>query len=199
MVLFPRWEETILQDHRSRFREEFYRALHHFGKSLPQRREQYWRALGPTERFDCEVRENDLKAFRILLRYVQSIWFQERFPSDSTGEDTSWLSCIPDGGFYDRSRSVGALGPAIEKKVLHYSDPRRQEHLRQQALGKIVLLVYADPDRFGSNTPFQSGEQMSVSPVEGLEEVTRAAIDNLRVTPKLFDAIYLYYPMWNSR
>jgi hypothetical protein len=40
---------------------------------------------------------------------------------------------------------------------------------------------------------------MSVSPVEGLEEVTRAAIDNLRVTPKLFDAIYLYYPMWNSR
>jgi hypothetical protein len=61
------------------------------------------------------------------------------------------------------------------------------------------VLVYADPERFSSNTPFQSGEQMIVSPVEGLEQVTRAAIDNLQVTPQLFDAIYLYYPMWNSR
>ncbi len=57
VVLVPRWDETIAQDHRSRFREEFYRALQHFGQSLRQRRDQHWRELGPTERFDCELRE----------------------------------------------------------------------------------------------------------------------------------------------
>jgi hypothetical protein len=48
-------------------------------------------------------------------------------------------------------------------------------------------------------TPYQNGAQMAVSPVEGLADATKAATMNLNSSPKVFDGIFLFYPVRDSQ
>lgn len=108
------------------------------------------------------------------------------------------MSVIPDGGFYQTENSIQALGSVIEKKVTLFSGEQAKATLAARNLHRLFLLVYTDPERFSSNTSYQTPEQMMKSPTEGLADAAAKAIEGLGRLPKAFDSIYLFYSAWGS-
>ena len=199
VVVMPQWGKRIRESHYQRFRDEFYAAARHTDGVWKALRERHWRSLRPEERFDYEAHQSDLKLYPTLCRYIDSIWFTEGIESDQASNENSWVSIIPDGGIYDPVWSIQALRNVIERKIRHYSNRRMQAHLDAQDLEKLYLLVFAPAELSSSNTSYQTGGQMMVSPVEGLTDAAKAAVESLSVLPKVFDGIFLFYPVWNSR
>jgi hypothetical protein len=105
---------------------------------------------------------------------------------------------IPDGGFYQTETSIQTLGSVIEKKVIHYSGDQAKAALAAKSLHQLFLLVYTDPERFSSNTSYQTPEQMMKSPTEGLAEAAAKSTEGLGRLPKAFDGIFLFYSVWGS-
>ena len=197
VVITPKWGKVVPKANYQALCDEFHAVIRHFDAALSALKAAHWRPLGKTDRFDYEAHQRDLKPYPTLSKYVESIWFNERFASDTVWEDRAWASVLPDGGLYDPRWARQALARVIEKKISHYREEATKSHLDAQKLSKLYLLVYAHPELFGTNTSYQTGGQMAVSPVEGLAEVASAATSGVR--PGVFDAIFLFYPVWNSR
>lgn len=197
-VIIPRWGNRIRVAHYKSFCKEFHAAAQHIDSAWKTLRAKHWAPLRPEDRFSYEAHQSELfRSFPTLCRYISSIFFFER--TDSASNEQSWVSIELDGGLYDPTWSIQALAKAIESKIGHYSSGHIKAHLNSQHLQKLYLLVYAHPELFGSNTPFQTSSQMMISPVEGLPDTARAATENLSILPKVFDRIYLFYSLWNSR
>jgi hypothetical protein len=200
-VIFPKWGKRVREAHRQRFKDEFHAAVQNFDGVLKRLRGKHWRSLSPEECFSYEAHQNELKSYPTLCRYVSSICFFER-TEPTAASNERWVrisSCDENYGVYDPTWSVQALKKAIESKVSRYSNRDAKAHLDAQNLPKFYLLVYAHSELFTSNTPYQNGAQMAVSPLEGLAEAAKAATENLSSSPKVFDGVFLFYPAWNSQ
>jgi hypothetical protein len=199
VVILPHWGKKIRASHSEGLCREFHTAIQEIDRNRDVLKKQHWRGLATGERFDFEAYNFHLKEYPILCEYVSSIWFSGAPASIAPPENSSWISVIPDGGIYDPATTILALRMVIEKKVQRYNAPSMREHLAKHRLDKLYLLVYADRDRFGNNTPFQTGSQMNVSPVEGLPEAASIAVEGLNSVPTVFDGIFLFYPIWNAQ
>jgi hypothetical protein len=199
-VIMPHWnKKTVGRQDVERFIREFHGAVRMIDTAWPTLRKNHWRTLGPEDRFDYEAHEFNLRQFKTLTRYVSSIWFIERQASDSLPIERSWISILPDGGFYDPTVSILTLRAAIQNMVAHYSRDEMKIRLRRHRLHEMHLLVCADPNRFSSNTPYQTTAQMMRSPVDGLEEAAEAATANLLGISDVFASIFLFYPIAGSQ
>ena len=196
-VIFPRWDRDVEDRHLKCFSDEFYALVESINGSWDQLRSGHWKPLSPEQRFDHEVYLSDHKEHATLNRYVSSIWFREPDKSYPWIRE-SWVSVIPDGGFYQTENSIQALGSVIEKKVTLFSGEQAKATLAARNLHRLFLLVYTDPERFSSNTSYQTPEQMMKSPTEGLADAAAKAIEGLGRLPKAFDSIYLFYSAWGS-
>jgi hypothetical protein len=196
-VIFPKWDRDIEDRHVQRFGDEFYALVESINGNWDRLRSGHWKPLPPEQRFDHEVYLCDHKQHATLNRYISSIWFREPDKSNPWASE-SWVSVIPDGGFYQTETSIQALGSVIEKKVIHYSGDQAKAALAAKNLHQLFLLVYTDPDRFSSNASYQTPEQMMKSPTEGLAEAAGKSTEDLGRLPKAFDGIFLFYSAWGS-
>jgi len=198
-VIFPDWDVHISRNHHEQLREQFQSLVQQVDGELRARRDGHWKVLQAEERFDFEIYRPDLQAYPIIQKYFLSIWFREIDRSIPIYPDRAWVSVIPDGGLYDPNDARQALKHVIESKVAHYSRQSAKSRLALHSLSKLFLLVYADTQKFTSNTPFQDWHQLRKSPTAGLEEVARAAASELDQSPAVFDGIYLFYPINGSQ
>jgi hypothetical protein len=195
-VVMPRWERRAVgRRDVERFSNEFQAATKMIDEAWPTLRKDHWRTLRPDERFDYEAHEFNLRPYTTLTKYVSSIWFRELHELDLPPFGRSWISIIPDGGLYDPIVSIRTLRAAIRNKVARYSQSEMKLRLQRHRLHHLYLLVYADPNRFSSNTPYQTTSQMMRSPVDGLEAAAEAATANLAGISDVFAGIFLFYPI----
>ncbi len=197
-VIFPRWDRELKERHAQKFSDEFHVLVEFISDRWDTLRSSHWRQLLPEQRFDYEVHLSDYKQYTALARYVSSIWFREPDKTNNPSIRGSWVSVIPDGGFYQTESSIQALKSVMEKKFIHYHDDITKAALAAKDLQKLFLLVYTDPDRFSSNTSYQTPDQMMKSPTEGLAQAARRATAGLGDLPKAFDSVFLFYSAWSS-
>jgi hypothetical protein len=197
-VIFPRWDIELENRHIQCFSDEFHALVDLISGKWDVLRSSHWRPLLPNQRFDYEVYLSDCKQYAVLARCVSSIWFREPDKKNYPSISDSWVSVIPDGGFYQTESSIQALRSVMEKKFIHYHEDIAQAALTAKNLRELYLLVYTDPDHFLSNTSYQTPDQMMKSPIEGLADATRKATENLGILPKTFDRVFLFYSAWGA-
>jgi hypothetical protein len=197
-VIFPRWERELESRHAQYFSDEFYALVDLISGKWDALRCGHWRPLLPEQRFDYEVHLCDYKQYAALARYVSSIWFREPDKANIPSIRDSWVSVVPDGGFYQTDSSIQALRSVIEKKFIHYHGDVAQAALADKNVHELFLLVYTDPDRFLSNTSYQTLDQMLASPTEGLADAAKKATEGLDILPKTFGRVFLFYSAWGA-
>jgi hypothetical protein len=198
-VICPKRGRRIPNRDYAAFREEFRAVASAIDESWPLLRAQHWCPLSPKERFSYEAHAYQLREYPTLIQYVASIVFFEADSGNAVSIDHAWISVIPDGGLYDPNWSIGALREAIKKKVDRYRAPDIREHLSNQSLTALYLLVYSDRERSSYTTPFQTTDQMNISPTEGLIETASRVATEVDELSKVFDGVFLYYPIYGSQ
>jgi hypothetical protein len=197
-VVMPRWGKRLRKADYPSFCDEFHRAARDIDNTWTALRIQHdWRPEHLRRGFDyCEY---DLQRYPTLSKYVLSIVFFEPPEPRSTPVENSWIDFEIDGGVYDPKTSIQSLRDAIERKIDKYSGFTVSTRPSGRDRGKLYLLVYADPRRSLCNTPYQTPLQMRISPVEGLKEIAKEATEDLIKRHKIFDGVFLFYPLWNSQ
>jgi len=198
-VIMPKWGKVISQSHSDGVRSEFHAVAQRIDATWEELRAKHWAPLGPKQKFDYEAHQNELGPYPILSRYVKSIWFSEGSGTETLSAERSWVSTESDGGFYEPRAAIGALRIVVEQKLNRFNKARTKAHLGALDLCELYLLVYAHPELFASNTPYQDGSQMMISPTEGLREAAETSLRGISEMESPFRGIFLFYPLWNSR
>ena len=155
-----------------------------------------WRPVHQRRGFDhCEY---TFKGYPVLRKYLAEVTFLEHIEHNPAPPENSWIGFESDGGFYDPETSIEALRTVINKKIADYGRPHKKEHLNKHNLSELYLLVYADPETFWHNTPYQTINQALISPFEGLQSVAMNAAQGFIEAPTVFAGVFLFYPLWRE-
>ena len=139
--------------------------------------------LADRDRWGSSDCRREFSGYPLLTKYFDSINFVGGEP-----HGLCWIHQDGDGGAFDPNLPVETLKQAMKGKLIEYSTPEKQAHLKTHGLTELDLLVHGGFNAYAYNTP--SGHLT-------LEEITRRGADYYAAHPQrhIFDRVWFFHSL----